>query len=399
MQSFDAGTLNGRTVAFKTTVHGPVVGYARVHHRLVAISSKRSSYGKDALDLLFNRRLSDGQVNSPQSFFKAAQLTPQTFNSFYIDDAHVAEITTGLLPIRPKGTDPSLPTIGTGRWEWRGTAPSSVHPHGIDPVHTPVKGTMTNWNNVSAHGFGAADDAWNANGTSARVALLNYNLARLRRHGKWSLATVTSAMNASATQDVRAILTVPVLQRLLKGTKAPDAQAAKMLSLLVAWRQAGGNLLDLDDDGKIDSPGAAIMNAAWPKIAAAFMRPELGPLEGEFGGLVSVFEAPPGGQFSGWYQYFDRDIWKLLHVKQPQPFTNDYCGAGNLHRCQQSVWAAIAAAGRSLARQQHSANPRAWRAGATAQRITFLPGLLKYTMAYTNRPSGIQQVISFNRHR
>jgi hypothetical protein len=28
-----------------------------------------------------------------------------------------------------------------------------------------------------------------------------------------------------------------------------------------------------------------------------------------------------------------------------------------------------------------------------------VPGLLKTTMAYTNRPSGIQQVISFNGHR
>jgi acyl-homoserine lactone acylase PvdQ len=399
MQHFDAGTLAGKKVLFRTTVHGPVVGYARVHHRLVAIASKRSSYGKDVLDLLFNRRLSDGQVHSPQSFFKAAELTPQTFNSFYIDDKHVAEITTGLLPMRPRGTDPSLPTIGTGRWEWRGTAPNSVHPKGIDPLHTPVKGTMTNWNNVSAHGFGAADDAWNANGTSARVDLLNYNLARLRRSGRWSLASVTSAMNAAATQDVRAILTVPVLQRLLKGSKAPDAQAAKMLSLLVAWRRAGGNLLDLNGDGKIDNPGAAIMNAAWPKIAAAFMRPQLGPLEGEFSGLVSVFDSPPGGQFSGWYQYFDRDVSKLLHLAQPQPFANDYCGAGKLHRCQRSVWAAIAAAGRTLARRQHSANPSAWRASATAERIKFIPGLLPYTMAYTNRPSGIQQVISFNRHR
>jgi acyl-homoserine lactone acylase PvdQ len=399
MQHFDAGTLNGKTVAFDTTGHGPVVGYARVHGRLVAISSKRSSYGKDALDLLFNRRLSDGQVNSPQSFFKAAELTPQTFNSFYIDDKHVAEITTGLLPLRAKGIDPSLPTIGTGKFEWRGTAPATVHPRGIDPLHTPVKGTMTNWNNVAAHGFGAADDAWNANGTSARVDLLNDNLARLRHGGKWSLATVTSAMNASATQDVRAILTVPVLQALLEGSRAPNAQAAKMLSALVAWRKAGGNRLDLNNDGKIDNPGAAIMDAAWPKIAAAFMRPQLGPLEGEFSSLVSVFDSPPGGQFSGWYQYFDRDVSNLLHLKQPQPFANDYCGAGNLQRCRQSVWAAIAAAGTALTHQQHSANPSAWRASATAEQITFIPGLLKYTMAYTNRPSGIQQVISFNRHR
>ena len=40
--------------------------------------------------------------------------------------------------------------------------------------------------------------------------------------GKWTLASVTSAMNAAATQDVRAIDTVPLLKRLLKGSQAPD---------------------------------------------------------------------------------------------------------------------------------------------------------------------------------
>ena len=174
----------------------------------MAIARKRASYGKDALDLLFNRRLSDGQVNSPQSFIKAAALTPQTFNSFYIDYKHVAEITTGLLPLRAKGTDPSLPTIGNGKYEWRGFALVRGHPHGIDPVHTPVKGTMVNWNNVSAHGFGAADDAWNRQRhLGARVDLLNHNLAQLRRNGKWSLAAVTSAMNEAATSNVLAIET------------------------------------------------------------------------------------------------------------------------------------------------------------------------------------------------
>jgi hypothetical protein len=258
---------------------------------------------------------------------------------------------------------------------------------------------MTNWNNVSAHGFGAADDSWGSDGTSERVALLNYNLARLRRHGKWSLATVTSAMNASASQDIRAILTVPLLQKLLAGTRAPNRQAAKMLSLLVAWRRAGGNRLDLNGDGKIDNPGAAIMDAAWPKIAAAEMRPALGSQLGQLNSLFSVFEAPPGGQEAGWFEYFTRDISRLLHIGQPQPFANAYCGGGNLPRCRQAVWAAIAAAGRQLTRTQRTANPGVWRASATAERIHFIPGLLSYTMSYTNRPSGIQQVISFNRHR
>src|SRR4051794_29006933 len=206
MQEFDAGTLNGDPVRFKTTVHGPVIGYATVNGNKVAISRQRSSYGKDSLDLLFNRRLSDGQVHSAKSFMKAASLTPQTFNSFYLDKKHIAMFSSGLLPKRAKGTDPSLPTWGTGRYEWHGFISRQRHIHGIDPSNTPVHGTMVNWNNISAQGFGAADDSWNGNGSAFRVDMLNKELRKQKnKHGKWSLADVTSAMNAAATQDIRAI--------------------------------------------------------------------------------------------------------------------------------------------------------------------------------------------------
>jgi acyl-homoserine lactone acylase PvdQ len=400
MHLFDAGTLAGNPVRFYTTVHGPVIGYATVNGRKVAISRQRSSYGKDTLDLLFNRRLSDGQVHSAKSFFKAAQLTPQTFNSFYIDDKHVAMFSSGLLPKRAKGTDPSLPTVGTGQYEWRGFIRPGRHIHGTDPTHTPVRGTMVNWNNISAHGFGAADDAWGGNGSAARVDMLNKELRHHKnKHGKWSLAAVTSAMNAAATQDVRAVDTVPLLLKLLHGTQAPNQQAARMLALLKQWRENGANRLDLNNDGLIDDPGAAIMDAAWPKIANAFMRPQIGPQLDELNSLFSRFDSPPGGQYSGWYQYFDRDIRRQLGMNQPTPFANRYCGGGNLAKCRASIWDAIARAGKQLTREQGTNDPAAWRANADAERIHFVPGILHTTMRYTNRPSGIQQVISFNRHR
>ena len=46
-----------RQVTFQRTVHGPVVGYAKVKGRTVAISRKRSSYGRDAVDQLLYRDL------------------------------------------------------------------------------------------------------------------------------------------------------------------------------------------------------------------------------------------------------------------------------------------------------------------------------------------------------
>jgi acyl-homoserine lactone acylase PvdQ len=395
MQLFNAGTLNGDPVRFWTTVHGPVVGYATVAGHKRAISSKRSSYGKDVLDQLLFRRLSTGAVHDPSSFFNAAAKTPQTFNSFYIDSKHVAEYTSGRLPIRPASIDPGLVTVGTGQYEWQGFLADDKHIHGVDPPD----GTMTNWNNISAHGFGAADDNWGGNGSVARVDLLDRNLGRLKQNGKWTLTSVTSAMNAAATQDVRAIDTVPLLQRLLNGSAAPSPKAAQMLSLLAAWRQHGGSRLDRNLDGKIDDPGAAIMDAAWPKIADASMKPVLGPQLNELDSLFSRFDQPPGGQYDGWYQYFDRDIRHLLGEPVAQPFQNRYCGQGNKHNCQQAVWNAIAAAGAELTADQGTPNPAAWRADATAERIHFVPGLLPTTLRYTNRPSGIQQVISFSGHR
>jgi hypothetical protein len=400
MGHFNAGTLNGDPVSFLTTVHGPVEGYGRVGGRTVAISQKRSSYLKDVLDQLFFRRLSDGQVKSPKTFYKAASLTPQTFNSFYIDKRHIAEYTSGRDPIRPVKVDPGLPTKGTGKFEWRGFLKPMAHMHGKDNK----KGFMTNWNNGAARGFGAADDEWMRNGSVGRVNLLTFNLKRLKKKGRWSPATVASAMNASATQDVRAIVMLPLLDKLLRGSTPPSPLAAQMLDLMNQWRQHGGNRLDLDGDGKIDYPGAAIMDAAYPNIVNNELATRLGqgPLLGQLNSLAGRFDAPPGGQYDGWYQYFDRDIRALLNRKGkgkgkskrlPDQFNLTYCGKGRLGACRSQVWTAIQAAGDQLAAQQ-GPNPAAWRASATAEEIHFSP-LPLITMRYTNRPSGIQQVISF----
>jgi acyl-homoserine lactone acylase PvdQ len=402
MGTFNAGTLDGNAVSFRTTVHGPVIGYATVKGTKVAISSKRSSYGKDALDLLLYRDLSTGKVHDPKSFYAAAAKSPQTFNSFYIDNKHIAEFTSGLLPIRPKSVDPGLLTNGDGKYEWQGFLSAKGHPHGMDPK----SGRIVNWNNNVAKGFGAADSEWMRSGAIGRVDLLNKNLDRLAVNGKWTLASVTSAMNAAATQDVRAIETVPLLQQLLAGTTAPSPRDQQMLDLMVAWSQAGGSRLDRDGDGKIDDPGAASMDGAWPRISDAFMAPVLGQdLENQLDKFVSRFDAPfngkqpPGGQYTGWYQYFAKDIGHLLGKPEKAPFNVRYCGGGNLAQCQSDIWAAIDAAGNDLAQSQGTDDASAWRSDATLERIKFVPGLLSYTMRYANRPSGIQQVISFKGHR
>ncbi len=398
MQFFNAGTLNAgtknsRQLAFYRTVHGPVVGYGRVHGRLVALSRKRASYGKDVLDLLFYHDLAHGLVHNVHQFFRAASLTPQTFNSFYVDDKDIGVFTSGLIPIRPSNVDPALPIDGRGKEEWRGTVSFSHHPQGINPPN----GEIVNWNNRPQLGYEAPDDNWSL-GALQRVDLLLNNLGH---GGNITPEHIVSAMNAAATQDVREMTFEPLLSKLLHGGHAPSARAAQMLTLLDAWHAHGGSRLDTTDAsgiGKITDPGAAIMDTAWPLLANAWSSSVLGPaLSAQLASFVSPFDLPPGGQYTGWHIYMDKDLRTILGQPVRGKFSTRYCGGGSLTRCRAVLWSAIEQAGNKLAASQ-GANPAAWRSSATRERITFVPGILPFTMRYANRPSGIQQVLSFSGH-
>jgi acyl-homoserine lactone acylase PvdQ len=391
MQYFDAGRLStisgAHEVTFYRTVHGPVFDYARVHGRLVALADKRASYGKDSLDLLFYRDLARGRVHNIHQFFRAADRTPQTFNSFYIDNRDYGVFTSGLVPIRPANVDPALPIDGRGKEEWRGYVPFAQHPHGIDPR----SGEIVNWNNRTEAGYEAPDSNW-VLGPVQRVSLLLRNLGHGRRI---TPEHMVAAMNKAATQDVREITLEPLLSRLLRGSKAPSARAARMLALLDGWYHHGGSRLDRTGNGEITDPGAAIMDAAWPRLADAWAASVLGPtLTLEFAAVVSPFNQPPGGQYTGWYVYMHKDLRSIMHLPVRGAYKVRYCGSGSLTRCRALLWRALAQAGTTLAQQQGT-NPARWRASAANERIKFTPGLLKTTMRYANRPSGIQQILSF----
>jgi acyl-homoserine lactone acylase PvdQ len=398
MEFFDAGSLSGKEVTFYRTVHGPVIGYARVHGREVALSRKRASYGKDVDDLLFYHDLAHGKVHNVHQFFKAACLTPQTFNSFYVDDKDIGVFTSGLVPIRPSNVDQGLPIDGRGNEEWHGDVPCRDHPQGINPAD----GQIVNWNNRTQAGYQAPDDNWSL-GAVQRVDLLLNNLGR---GGHLTPERVVAAMNAAATQDVREMTVEPVLSRLLRTGPAPSQRAAKMLDLLEAWHAHGGSRLDRTGNGKITDPGAAIMDTAWPLLASAWASSVLGSkLSAQFAQFTSQFDQPPKGQYTGWHIYMQKDLRTMLGEPVRGKFAVRYCGGGNLGRCRTELWGAIQKAADQLAAEQ-GPNPSAWRASATAERIEFVPGLLKisptssipYTMRYTNRPSGIQEVVSFTGH-
>jgi acyl-homoserine lactone acylase PvdQ len=395
MEKVNAGTLtkgsSTQSLTFYRTVHGTVTGYSKTSKgKTVAIARKRSSYGKDTLDQLFFQDLTYGRVNSFSDFAQSAAQTPQTFNSFYADASTAGLYTTGLLPIRPNGADSDLPTDGRGKYEWKGYLAASKHPQGTIP-----DGLLLNWNNKPAPKFPASDDRFGNETMFPRDDMLAANMAN---NGQHTLATVVGAMNAAATEDVRGRIFWPVLKAMLDKGTAPSALASGAVQQLDAWASAGAPRLDLDGDGNLDAPGVAIMDAAWDGLANAAMCPTLGTkLCNQLAERQSRFDTPNknhGGQFSGWYHYMAKDLSTTLGRRVKQRYSMGYCGGGNSKHCSAELWRALNRTATTLAAQQ-GPDPAAWRESAAAQTIAFAP-LPLIPMAYTNRPSGIQQVISFH---
>jgi acyl-homoserine lactone acylase PvdQ len=393
MTPFDAGTLSGgRQVSFRETVHGPVIGYATVGGKRVAISQKRSTRGREVMSALGFADLNTNAVHDPQTFFDAANKIDFTFNWLYADDKHIAMFSGGRIPIRHPEVDLGLPTIGTGDYEWQGFVPENGHPHVVDPP----SGELDNWNNKPAAGWPAADDQWSY-GSIYRSDLLRNAVNRSQMH---DLGSVVAAMNRAATQDLRNERVLPALAAVLDSGQAPSQRDARMLELLKAWRAVGSSRLDRDLNGKIDDPGAAILDAAWPKIANAVMSPVLGPQLDDLASLIGR-DNPPNDQGSafqsGWYGYVDKDLRTVAGLPVTGKFKTRFCGNGDLATCRASLWAAVDAAGNDLAASQ-GADPDAWRADANAERIVFRPRFLFNTIRWTNRPT-FQQAISYSGHR
>ena len=63
--SFNAGKLGGKDLKFKQSVYGPVIGTATVKRKAYAFSRKRSTYGRDALNLAALKDMTEGKGGTP----------------------------------------------------------------------------------------------------------------------------------------------------------------------------------------------------------------------------------------------------------------------------------------------------------------------------------------------
>jgi acyl-homoserine lactone acylase PvdQ len=393
MRTFDAGTLQNtstggqlKPLRYRVTVHGPVQGTVMVKGKPYAIAKARSTYGEDAFGIAALRDMTVGGGSTVKGFYRAANQFGFTFNWAYASRQHVAYFSSGKLPVRAKGTNKLLPTLGTGRYDWKGFLPLARHPHAVDPKD----GLLLNWNNKPAPGWQAGDDNLSY-GSVHRVEAF-YHFPKKAR-----IEDVVSIMNKAATEDVTATQVWPVLHAVLATGKAPSDRAKVADELVTSWTGRGASRLDADLDGKIDDPGAPILDLAFTRMAVAALGARLGPLTLNLANLMAPDQNPQGRNGSsfggGWYGYVDKDLRALLGRRVRGRFALSYCGRGSLARCRASLWSALDAVAGELAARQ-GPDPRQWRADATNERIKFTPGLIPDTMRWTNRPT-FQQVLRF----
>jgi hypothetical protein len=143
------------------------------------------------------------------------------------------------------------------------------------------------------------------------------------------------------------------------------------------------------------------MDAAWAPIANAVMAPVLDTqARAELGKLVpnDPALAPSGSSaYSGWWSYVQKDLRSTLGRPVSGAFGTRFCGAGDAARCAASLWSALDTATAQLEATQ-GPEASAWHADATAERISFAPGILARTMRGSNKPT-FQQAVTFRSHR
>lgn len=375
LESFTAGELNGTPLTYDRSVHGSVYATATIDGKPYALALQRSTFGRDGLNLAALHDMTGGRAKTPQRFYKTANQFGFTFNWAYTSRDKTAYFSSGRLPERARGLDRRLPTLGTGKYEWRGFLSRNEHPHAVGGPD----GLLLNWNNQSAPGFMHGDDE--PYGSEQRVELFDQWPRRPR------ITDNVGIMNRAATEDVRAP-TWEVVSRMLAGSAAPNARAQQVVDLLDDWVGRDAPRLDVNGDGTYDEAGPTIMNDVWVPIAEAVMEPRFGDLLDELNDVRGL------GGASG-QSYVDKDLRTQLGERVKGRFHLRYCGAGDIDACRASLWAAIDASAAELAADFGSDDPASWRGPAST--TGFVPGILPNRFPTTNRPT-YQQVLEL-RHR
>jgi acyl-homoserine lactone acylase PvdQ len=405
----DSTPAGSYTLTAQRTKLGLVTHRGTVAGKPVAFTSLRSTYLREGDSALGFQALNNPDaVNSPQTFQAAASRIGFAFNWFYVDSQHDAYFNSGDNPVRASGADPHLPTRGVQQYEWSGWNPTTNDADYTPPAQHPQvvdQDYLTSWNNKQAPGYSAADGNYSFSAVHRSQPLDSRIRPVIAAGGKFTRASLVSAMEDAATVDLRGQEVLPLLLRVL-GT-VDDPTLTPVVNQLRAWQQAGSHRRSSGPGvNRYDHTDAIrVMDAWWPRLVQAEFGPGLGSQL--FGALNTVLPLhdPPGHRGSafqsGWYGYVSKDIRKVLGDPVAGGFPNSFCGNGNLAACRTALLDSLRAAAAAPATETYPADADCAAGDQFCHdSIIHQPigGITQDRMAWMNRPT-FQQAVSFPAHR
>ena len=205
----------------------------------------------------------------------------------------------GKLPRPTRGVDPRLPTKGTGEYEWRGFLAAVAAPVPGQPARAACWSTGT----TARRPAGARPTT---TGATAPPSACGCSTAGLAKRGVHDLASVTSAMNAAATQDLRSVALTPSRRRCCARTPAPSHAARDAACSTCSWPGArrAPRRLDRDHDGVMDAgPAPGDLGRVLPEAVGG------GDARSTASRDFVGHELRPGSGFTGGgFWYLDKDL-------------------------------------------------------------------------------------------
>jgi penicillin G amidase len=256
--------VDGQTpveLVVRRSVHGPVF----FHDPAAGLAySRRATFrGKEMSSAA--ALVETGFVRSLAQFRRLADRVAVSLNLHYADDAgNIGFFHRGILPLRPRHTDPRLPLDGSGTMEWRGT----IAARRLPDVVNPRQAFITNWNNKPIAGWSAGEqrELW---GVVDRVQPFIDALAAHHAAGtKVSLDDVQALMQHAATSDIFAARIVPFVEDAVR--MVPEPALVEAAGRMRTWVDAGAPLV-----GALD-PGATIYTAFRTVAQDALLGDDLG---------------------------------------------------------------------------------------------------------------------------
>jgi penicillin amidase len=344
--------------------YGPVTGVVNVGGEPHAVVKARGHWMQEVANgkpfFAFSR------ATTMEEFRAAHRDFTISLNVNYVDDRgnagfwHVAKP-----PVRARGTDVRLPTLGDGRFDWQGVVPLDDIPHVINPE----QGFTANWNNQVGQGWHNGDQ--NFWGDLQRVEMLSRRIEPLVRRGNVRPEDIWQVNRQAAFEDGRWHDFTPLLERAYGSppehrSPALDTSVAEALETVAAWNGQRTAVQSEDGTWRYDDPATTIFDAWVQQLQRRVLADDLGDAYYDGERRLGATFAP------GHYHLYSTLLLKILLGKQaPLQAEHDWLNGGDRDELvRQSFAAAVAEVD-----ERFEGGPATWRGPAVL--TTYQPlGLL-----------------------